>query len=138
MNITKIRSVCIIDDDPIFIYGTKRIMKEVDFSDEIIVYNNGQDAIEGLQQITDNGKELPSIIFLDLNMPIMNGWEFLDHFTEKPNNNQEDILIYIISSSVDPRDIARIQDYDIVNNYILKPITIEDLHKILKNTGGFN
>ncbi|MBU3028051.1 response regulator [Zobellia galactanivorans] len=135
---TKIRSVCIIDDDPIFIYGTKRIMKEVDFSDEIIVYNNGQDAIEGLQQITDNGKELPSIIFLDLNMPIMNGWEFLDHFTEKPNNNQEDILIYIISSSVDPRDIARIQDYDIVNNYILKPITIEDLHKILKNTGGFN
>ncbi|SIS40072.1 Response regulator receiver domain-containing protein [Zobellia uliginosa] len=138
MNITKIRSVCIIDDDPIFIYGTKRIMKEVDFSDEIIVYNNGQDAIEGLRQITNDGKELPSVIFLDLNMPIMNGWEFLDHFTEMPNNNQEDILIYIISSSVDPRDIARIQEYDIVNNYILKPITIEDLHKILKNTGGIN
>ncbi|MBU2948530.1 response regulator [Zobellia uliginosa] len=133
MIVTKIKSVCIIDDDPIFIYGTKRIMNEVDFTEEIVVYNDGQQAIEGLKAMTAKGEELPSMIFLDINMPIMNGWEFLDEFVQMPNNNSEEIIIYIISSSVDPRDIAKIQEYEIVNNYILKPISINDLHNILQN-----
>ncbi|WP_214610317.1 response regulator [Zobellia barbeyronii] len=136
MNITKIRSVCIIDDDPIFIYGTKRIMNEADFTDEILVFNDGQEAFDALKAITEKGDELPSMIFLDINMPIMTGWEFLDEFIKMPNNNSENIIIYIISSSVDPRDIARIQQYKIVNNYILKPISIEDLHNILKSVGN--
>ncbi|MGJ8737549.1 response regulator [Zobellia laminariae] len=136
MNITKIRSVCIIDDDPIFIYGTKRIMNEADFTDEILVYNDGQAAFDGLKAMAERGEELPSMIFLDINMPIMTGWEFLDEFIKIPNNNSENIIIYIISSSVDPRDIARIQQYKIVNNYILKPISIEDLHNILKSVGN--
>ncbi|MGS0525998.1 hypothetical protein ACU8V7_13315 [Zobellia nedashkovskayae] len=66
----------------------------------------------------------------------MTGWEFLDEFIKLPNNNSENIIIYIISSSVDPRDIERIQQYKIVNNYILKPISIEDLHNILKSVGN--
>ncbi|MGP1991990.1 response regulator [Zobellia laminariae] len=136
MNITKIRSVCIIDDDPIFIYGTKRIMNEADFTDEILVYNDGQAAFDGLKAMAERGEELPSMIFLDINMPIMTGWEFLDEFIKIPNNNSENIIIYIISSSVDPRDIARIQEYKVVNNYILKPISIEDLHNILKSVGN--
>ena len=137
MTITKIKSVCIIDDDPIFIYGTKRIMKEVDFADEITVYNDGLAAYDGLKEIIEKGEELPSMIFLDINMPIMNGWEFLDEFIQIPNNNNsEEITIYIISSSIDPRDIARIQEYEIVNNYILKPISIEDLHSIIQSIGS--
>ena len=76
----KINTTCIIDDDPIFVYSTKRIMKEVDFSDEIMVFNNGQDAIDGLSDMVENNLKLPPVIFLDLNMPIMNGWEFLDDF----------------------------------------------------------
>ncbi|MGS0525999.1 hypothetical protein ACU8V7_13320 [Zobellia nedashkovskayae] len=63
MNITKIRSVCIIDDDPIFIYGTKRIMNEADFTDEILVFNDGQEAFDALKTITEKGEELPSMIF---------------------------------------------------------------------------
>jgi len=129
----KISSTCIIDDDPIFIYGTKRIMEEVDFSEDIIVYNNGQDAIEGLNEMTEEGKDLPSVIFLDLNMPIMNGWEFLEDFVKIPNNNRERVTIYIISSSVDPRDLARIKNYEVVNNYILKPVSPEDLQSVLEN-----
>ncbi|WP_400070943.1 response regulator [Zobellia russellii] len=136
MNITKIKSVCIIDDDPIFIYGTKRIMNEVDFADEIIVYNDGLAAFDGLKEMTQKGEELPSMIFLDINMPIMNGWEFLDEFVQLPNNNAENIIIYIISSSVDPRDVVRIHEYKVVNNYILKPISIEDLHNILQNVSN--
>ncbi|WP_047247108.1 response regulator [Maribacter thermophilus] len=129
----KIDSCCIIDDDPIFIYGTKRIMKDVDFCDSILVYNNGQEAYDGLREISDQGKKVPPIIFLDLNMPIMNGWEFLDMFTKVPSNSSENTVIYIISSSVDPRDLERVKNYKSVHNYILKPITPNDLENVLND-----
>jgi len=128
---SKVKNTCIIDDDPIFVYGTMRLMKEVDFSENILVYENGQDAIDGLNQMTTEGKDLPSVIFLDLNMPIMNGWEFLEDFVKIPNNNREKVTIYIISSSVDPKDLERVKNYNVVNNYILKPISPEDLKSIL-------
>ena len=130
----KIKSTCIIDDDPIFIYGTKRIMNEVNFSENIIVFNNGQDAIDGLNEMTNRNEDLPSVIFLDLNMPIMNGWEFLEDFVKIPNHNREKVTVYIISSSVDPRDLERIKNYKVVNNYILKPLSPEDLESVLANS----
>ncbi len=128
----RIESCCIIDDDPIFIYGTKRIMKEIEFCENIIVFNNGQEALDGIMEISQSASEIPQVIFLDLNMPIMNGWEFLDEFIKIPNSNLEKTIVYIISSSVDPRDLERVKDYkQRVNNYILKPITPNDLESVL-------
>ncbi|ADY28918.1 MULTISPECIES: response regulator [Cellulophaga] len=127
----KIFSACIIDDDPIFVYGTKRIMKEVGFSEEIEVFENGLDAIEELTQKSIVEKKLPRLIFLDLNMPIMNGWEFLDDFVKIPEAIRKDVVIYIVSSSIDPRDIERVKTYDIVTDYILKPVTPKDLKNML-------
>ncbi|WBU90444.1 response regulator [Cellulophaga omnivescoria] len=127
----KVFSACIIDDDPIFVYGTKRIMKEVGFSEEIEVFENGLDAIEELTQKSIVEKKLPRLIFLDLNMPIMNGWEFLDDFIKIPEHIRKDVVIYIVSSSIDPRDIERVKTYDIVTDYILKPVTPKDLKNML-------
>ncbi len=129
----KLNSSCIIDDDDIFIYGTKKIMKRIDFCDEILVFNNGQEAIDGLKLLVAQNKKLPNVIFLDINMPIMDGWEFLEDFIKIPNNNREHVTIYIISSSIDPMDIQKVQMYGLVNNYILKPIRIEDLEKVLND-----
>lgn len=128
----RIESCCIIDDDPIFIYGTKRIMKEIEFCENIIVFNNGQEALDGIMEISQSASKIPQVIFLDLNMPIMNGWEFLDEFIKIPNSNLEKTIVYIISSSVDPRDLEKVKDYkQRVNNYILKPITPNDLESVL-------
>jgi len=127
----KVQICCIIDDDSIFVYGTKRIIKEVNFAESVLVYSNGQEALEGLAKISTSKEALPDVIFLDLNMPIMNGWEFLDEFKNCQNNRSKKIVIYIISSSVDPRDLERVKDYDEVDTYILKPITPDDLSKIL-------
>jgi len=129
----KIESSCIIDDDPIAIYGIKKSMKEIDFCDTVIIYKNGQDAIDGLNTMVEDGIKLPSIILLDLNMPIMDGWEFLDDFLKIPNCNTKQVTIYIISSSIDPRDIIKAKDYSLVSNYILKPIKSVDLVKLLSD-----
>ncbi|HDZ05281.1 hypothetical protein LCGC14_0069220 [marine sediment metagenome] len=127
----KVQLCCIIDDDPIFVYGTKRIIKEVDFAESILVYPNGQEALDGLMKMCTAKEPLPDVIFLDLNMPILNGWEFLDEFKNCQSQRSKSITIYIISSSVDPRDLERVKDYNQVDTYILKPITPDDLAKII-------
>ena len=128
---SKIKTCCIIDDDPIFIYGTKRMIKETDFCNSVIVFNNGEDALMGLKEAYKIDLELPQVIFLDLNMPIMNGWEFLDELIKLPNTSLNNTVIYVTSSSVDPRDIERVKEYELISNYILKPITPNDLETVL-------
>ena len=128
----RVERACIIDDDPIFIYGIKRIMNEIDFCDEIIVYANGESALNELGSLVQQGKKLPDVILLDLNMPVMDGWVFLDDFVKIPNHNQEHLSLYILSSSINPSDIEKSKNYPIVNNFISKPVTISDLKHILK------
>ena len=131
----KLDSLCIIDDDPITVFGMKLIMKEIDFCDNISVYGNGEEAISGLVGLTKEGKKLPSVIFLDLNMPIMDGWEFLDDFIKIPINDRDNVTIYILSSSVDPRDLDRVNNYSMVNKYIIKPLNYQVLKTVLTEVG---
>ncbi|MEH6770260.1 response regulator [Maribacter arcticus] len=130
----KVQVCCIIDDDPIFIYGTKRIIEKVDFCNKIIVYNNGQEAIDGIYELIKTKEQLPDVILLDINMPVMDGWEFLVEFKKLQNLFSKKIHIYLASSSVDPRDIERVKNYKEVSDYILKPITPDDLGKIISAT----
>ncbi len=127
---TKISHVCLIDDDHIFVYGAKRLMQEIDFYEDLSVFSNGQEALDHLQKAVNTGTPLPSLIFLDLNMPVMTGWEFLEELLHLPGIAYDGISIYINSSSVDPRDLERIHAYPMVKNYILKPMTKEDLRGV--------
>ena len=126
----QIGTVCLIDDDEIYLYWASKMLNEIEFSKEILAFKNGQDAIEGLRALTEKGEKLPEVIFLDINMPIMNGWDFLQDFLRIPNHNTENILVYIVSSSVDQKDLELAKKFDIVHNYILKPLSTEELKKI--------
>ncbi len=128
----KVKRACIIDDDSIFIYGIKRIMNEIDFCDEIIVYENGESALNELGSLVLEGMRLPDVILLDLDMPVMDGWVFLDEFVKIPNHNQDQLSLYILSSSIHPGDIEKAKNYPIVDDFISKPVTITDLKHILK------
>lgn len=124
------KSVCIIDDDSIFVYIAKRLLKESNFNDHILVFENGKEGIEGLLRLVKDEKEIPSIIFLDLSMPIMSGWEFLDSFANAQIPNKEELKIIVMSSSINPNEIQKIKAYPMVADYIVKPITPSDLEKI--------
>ena len=129
-------SVCIIDDDHIFIYGVKRLMEETSFCDNLMIYQNGQDALDDLKDKANKGVNMPSIIFLDLNMPMMTGWEFLDEYLQFENQAAAQSKVYIVSSSIDPKDLLRIKDYGVIKNYILKPVTTDDLQNIIIELSG--
>jgi len=126
----KISLTCIIDDDPIFIFGTQRMMKIADFCDSFMIFHNGKNAIETLEKIIVAEGTLPDLILLDLNMPIMDGWQFLDEFIKIPCKQK--ITIYIITSSIDTEDLKKAKTYSNVSDYLLKPVTIEGLKTLLE------
>ncbi len=127
-----IKNVCVIDDDEIFVYWIKKMFDEIDFAEEFTVHYNGSDAIIGFEKMIEKGIKLPDIIFIDLNMPIMTGWDFLDEFLKLPKHETEHVLVYIVSSSIAVEDLERAKQYDIIHNYVPKPISPEVLVKIKK------
>ncbi|MEC4049473.1 response regulator [Flavobacterium sp. SUN046] len=128
-----------IDDDPITLMLCKKVLTKAEFSKEIDFFKNGEEAIQYFDNLKcEKTKELPinppSLIFLDLNMPIMNGWEFLDLFSNKdyfmdfPNTK-----VIVLSSTIDPKDLNKSKSYPMVIEFLSKPITKEML-EIIKNT----
>ncbi|MBP2831313.1 response regulator [Aquimarina sp. U1-2] len=129
-----IESVCIIDDDSMYISLLSKIIKLKQLSETIIVFNNGREAMNFFQEsiTTSSIPGVPQVIFLDLNMPIMDGWEFLNEFSKIKHQFDEKINLYVVSSSIDERDIKRVKSIAWVSNYLVKPITIDNLERLLK------
>lgn len=130
----KFKRVCIIDDDPIFVFGAKRLMQQADFCESVLVYTNGRVALDSLRLIMEskNLDEIPELIFLDLNMPVLDGWGFLDEFTKI--STPRTILIYIVTSSISSFDKQKAKEYaQAVKEYVIKPITPVKLKEIIES-----
>jgi len=132
---TKINSIYIIDDDAITLFGIKKLLGKIVTCDNIYEFKNGKVAIKTLLHQIELGKEVPDVIFLDINMPIMDGWEFLNEFLKLPIDKK--IKINIITSSIDPCDKRRWMEYKAITEHHLdfknKPIFsigIEDIIKV--------
>jgi len=125
----KIDLVCIIDDDPTHVFITKKYIELSGQVDKILVCKNGKEAFNTLQSLVAQKENLPKIIFLDLNMPVWDGWQFLDEFTKIPIN--EPITIYILTSSNNEADYEKARKYGLSNNYLVKPIKLNQLKDIL-------
>lgn len=125
----KVEIACIIDDDPIYVFGTKRLMQMANFCESFLIFTNGKEALDKLKAIIVNGEVLPDIILLDINMPVMDGWDFLDEFTKIPSRKK--IIIYIVTSSIDPADVNKAKQYQYVSNYLVKPITFDKIKDLM-------
>ena len=96
----KISSIFIVDDDPITVFGIKKMLKSAAECEDIQIFQNGKEAFDALLERHESKKPIPDVIFLDINMPIMDGWEFLDELIELDINDH--IIINMITSSIDP------------------------------------
>lgn len=127
-----IKTLTLVDDDDIFVFLTKKTIEETKLVELIRVFDNGLDALNFLKENKDNTDALPEIILLDLSMPIMNGWQFLEEFTILNPMIGKTITIYICSSSISPDDVARAKAISEVSDYIIKPVNKEKLVELIK------
>lgn len=126
----------IIDDDKLTVKLMSILISRNDFCEEIESFYNAQDAITKLKQNAENNGILPDAILLDLNMPVMDGWQFLDEFISLMI--EKNIHIFIMTSSIDPADIKMATKYKVVKEYIVKPITTQKLDVLCKLIGDLN
>lgn len=123
--------VLCVDDDAITLMLCKTTIRKAGFSEEIITAFNGEEALEYYEELAQKSQtEYPQIIFLDLNMPVIGGWDFLDEFMESYYEKFNSTKVVILSSSVDPRDKERAKNYPIVIDFFSKPISKEMLRQI--------
>jgi len=128
-----ISNMTLIDDDEVFVFLTKKAIERTHLVELIRVFSNGLDAIDFLREHRDNVDALPEIILLDLSMPIMDGWQFLDQFSKLAPKIDKKIIIYLCSSSISPNDIQLAKKNSLVTDYVIKPITKEKLIELIKN-----
>ncbi|MEN9909175.1 MAG: hypothetical protein RLZZ540_2324 [Bacteroidota bacterium] len=114
-----------IDDDPITLMLCKKVITKTSFSNTIATAKNGEEALQYFNSIINNNDEtkLPQLIFLDLNMPVMDGWEFLDNFSTNKYSSVNSTKIVVLSSTIDPEDFEKSKKYKMVIDFLSKPIT---------------
>lgn len=125
------KKVLYVDDDVITITIYTRTMKICNFCEEVVACSNGKQAKDFL---LGNKSTLPDIIFLDINMHVMTGWEFIEWFQTWATDAKVQVPVYMVSSSISKEDENRAKTYRLVRGYIAKPITVDYLNKIIRES----
>ncbi len=130
----KINLISIVDDDPITVFGIRKMLKSTVICETVESYINGKLAIESIKERISQDKPLPEIIFLDINMPIMDGWQFLEEFITLPIAMR--VKVNIVTSSIDPYDYKQWEFFKSQTHHIItfnnKPIKKHDMANITK------
>jgi CheY-like chemotaxis protein len=123
--------VLLIDDDTITNFVSSKAIKAVEPSLEILIAQDGLKGIEKLDELLQKNEPLPDVIFLDINMPIMDGWEVLETILQRNNPKLLAISIYLYTSSVYVEDKNKAAQYALVKRIISKPFNAEIIKEIL-------
>lgn len=127
----KIANLWIIDDDPMSSFYIKRLAELGELANIITIYDKAHGAVEYLLHHKKSVEHLPDVILLDIYMPEMDGWAFLQEFSSIKDQLSKKIDIYIISSSNHPKDVSRAGSLQEVKEYLVKPVTIDVLKKVV-------
>jgi CheY-like chemotaxis protein len=125
----KVGKVFIIDDDEANNLICTININKAQIATEIKTFKSAREGLKVINQAT-NDQELPDVIFLDINMPVMSGWDFLDSFKNVATNVTKKITLFMLSSSVMEEDVNKARSYIEVTDYITKPLSIEKLKMI--------
>jgi CheY-like chemotaxis protein len=126
------QSIFIVDDDEVYKFIVKKIIEIKELADHVLTFSDGEKAYNYIKENKVKPNFLPDIILLDINMPIMDGFLFIEEYIKLKHEINKEIAIYMITSSIDPIDLERSKKYTDIKGFITKPISTEVLEKIIR------
>ena len=123
--------ICIVDDDDVYQYTITRALKSDRLVKKILVFSDGEEALDFVTDNIGKKENLPDVIFLDVNMPIMDGWQFLEEYVKIKPRVGKQITIYMVTSSVDPVDVEKAEKFQEISDYLVKPIQPDQLRELV-------
>lgn len=124
--------LCIIDDDPIYQLLINKVITRSNIDYDTVCYKNGKEALDNISKGLKEKNTLPEIILLDLKMPIMDGWGFMENI-DKILSEENKTAIYIVTSSISYEDKEKAKTFPAIMGYYSKPIDVSQILEITKN-----
>jgi CheY-like chemotaxis protein len=119
----RLNLIFIVDDDPIHQQIAQIMIDRQGISNAMRTFSDAQEVLDYLREHQEDRNQLPDVILLDLNMPVMDGWDFLKEYAGFYNTLPRSIRIYVLTSSIDENDRERVNAYSFVKGYLTKPLS---------------
>lgn len=128
----KLQCILLVEDDETVNFYNKFLLEDLGITEKIVIRNNGSEAIDYLKTAGTSGAPFPDLIFLDINMPVMNGFEFIEEYEGLPETFRANALVIMLTTSLHPKDIERANSYNSISDYVYKPLLGDKVGELLE------
>lgn len=126
----KYKIVMLVDDNEIDNMINQKMLESANFAEQYYIYTSGQSALDFLENLVKQesaGELLPDMILLDINMPLIDGFQFLDRYSELNTSAKPNIDVFMLTTSINPSDKVRAEENKLIAKFLIKPLTLEQL-----------
>ena len=128
----KLKCILLIDDCEATNFYNQIVINKLEIANSIVVVQSAMEGLEYLKNNSPEGDHFPEVIFLDINMPGMNGWEFLEEYDKLGNLNQAHVVLLMLTTSLNPDDQAKAKKLEKVSGFVNKPLQSEKLQEVIE------